>query len=319
MITKLAVLSLKEESGEGTLTTPTVTDCLVVEDLDVKTSFDPDAVNAYSASLSKYEDIAGNESITITGKVFVKGSGYTGTGAYTEPNYGPLLRACGAHITASTSAPTGAASAMDIMPAPDPNAKSYSALVNINGKQYLAAGVRGDGGLEMVVGRGIRFAFTLQGALYSITGAAILTPSGLNTTIPPVFHKGSTAFTYDNYEALISRLTLNLGNKVEPNTSPNATYGIVSYVITDRDARGEMDAREVATATYNIHSQTRANDKNVLTFKIGSARGNYVEFYGPSVQLTDYSPGDRNGLLVANTPLKYCRSTGNDEWRIRLS
>jgi|GEM_PF-3569238 len=319
MISKMAVLSLKAETAEGVLSQPTATGCFLVEDLDCDLDWDPDEPNYFTSTGRKHEDIPGNGSITITGKIHIKGSGSTGTTTYTEPDWIHVMRACGCFGHQTTGATMGS---LTIQESPTPNATgtSYSGLMNVNGKRYLAAGLRGDGTFEGVVGRALKFAFSLQGAVYSVGDATILTPSGMNTTVAPVFFNSIAAFAYDSYNALISRLSLSLGNDVQPNTDPNATYGILSYGITDRNPRGEMDPRECTTGTYNWHAKMLALTQGALRFKIGrAATGTYVDFQAPQVQIPNYKKGDRNGWLVNNAPLKFCGDESNAPWVMYLT
>jgi len=320
MITKLGVLALAMETGDGVLNTPTGSDVIFVEDLNVSTSFDNDEPDYYTGSLSKEEDIPGKETITITGKFHLKGSGSTGITTYTEPDWINLVKCAGCNVTQTTGVTTYGE--LDIRPHPAPNATgtSASALANFNGKRYLGVGCRNNIVFEHEVGRPVKGSFTLEGALQSISDATILTPSGQDTTVAPIWANATTAFTYDGYEALVSRLTLDLQNELNQDETPNATYGVRSYAIVNRDARGEMDAREVTTGTYDWSGKVQGATGGVLTYEIarGGATGTYVKLYAGAVQLTNYDPTDRNGFLVAQTPIKYTRVSGNDEWYIRL-
>jgi len=320
MITKMAILALKMETAEGVLNTPLAADCIIVEDLDVSTSFGADEPDYYTGSLSKSEDIPGSESMTITGKVHMKGSGSTGITTYTEPDWINIPKCCGNNVTQATGVTIRGE--LDIRPHPNPNATGTSAsgIVNINGKRYMGAGFRGDLSFEHEVSRAVKASFTLQGALYSIGDAAILVPSGLDTTKAPVWHNASTAFSYDTYEALVSKLTVSMNNDVQPCLTPNSTYGILSYGIVDRDSRGEIDAKEVTSGTYNFSGKARGGTSGVLTYGIskGGVTGTYVDFYAGAAQLPDYNKGERNGWLIAVTPVKYCRVSGDDEYYFRL-
>jgi len=319
MITKLAVLAVKLETSEGVLNTPAAANCIIVEDLDCKTSFGTDEPDYYTGSLSKDEDIPGSETVTFTGKIHMKGSGSTGITTYTEPDWVAIPKCCGYHFTQATGISTYGC--LDMRPHPSPCATGLSASIiyNVNGKRFIGVGCRGDIGAEHEVSLAVKMPFTIQGALYSIDDAAILVPSGLDTTKAPVWHNASTAFSYDAYEALVSKLTVNMNNDVQPNLTPNATYGVLSFGIVDRDVRGEMDAREVTAGTYNWHGKVRGGTGGVIQYGIakGGATGSHVDFYAGKAQLTDYDKGDRNGFVIANTPVKYCGLTGNDShyWR----
>ena len=320
MITKMAILALKMETTEGVLNTPTGSECIIVEDLDVQTSFGPDEPNYYTGSLSKSEDIPGSETMTITGKVHLKGSGSTGITTYTEPDWINIVKCSGYHVTQATGITTYGC--LDIRPSPAPNATGTSAsgIVNVNGKRYMGAGFRGDITWEHEVSKVVKGNFTLQGALYSISDATILSPSGLDATKPPVWHNHSTCFSYDGYNALVSKLTVGMGNDVQPNLSPCSTYGVLSFGIVDRNCRGEMDPREVTTGTYDFPGKARGGTSGVMEYGIskGGATGSHVDFYAGAVQLPDYNKGDRNGWLTANVPTKYCRVSGDDEHYFRL-
>jgi len=79
-----------------------------------------------------------------------------------------------------------------------------------------------------------------------------------------------------------------------------------------------MDPRECTTGTYDFWTKALAITKGVFAFKIGAA-ANYITFGAPAAQLPNYKRDDRNGWLINAAPVKYCGSSGDDEWQWTLS
>jgi len=313
MIHQRTVLALKAETTEGTAVTLVAADKVLCEDLDFSPDIEMHERNQHRTTLSRDSAIAGKKTCVITGKVAMKGSGTTGTtGA--APDFNRILLCCGLNLT------TGNTGAIYYKYGPrtgDPNiaGTSYHLKMFKDGKLISMVGCRGTGKLNVEVAKPAYFEFEISGALQHVTGGAMLTGGTPDATNPVPSLNAATAFSWHAYEALVSSATIDIGNTLAARDDMNAAAGVRSFSITERDPKGTFDPEEVASATFNFYDKLITNAEGVLTFKLGTVTGNKFTVYAPAGQSMGYSPGDREGIFIADQPTKFnMSSTDGDEF-----
>ncbi|MBD8724659.1 hypothetical protein IFT43_14945 [Oxalobacteraceae sp. CFBP 13708] len=106
-------------------------------------------------------------------------------------------------------------------------------------------------------------------------------------------------------------LELNFGNVV--NFSAMLSSEVVD--ISDRQSTATMEVELTAAQEAALMDDVKANVTRSLAFTIGTATGNKVIVFAPSVQLTNPRKSELNGNRLIGFDLRLVPVNGNDEWR----
>lgn len=304
LYTKKTVLTCKIETTSGTDITPAVTDGVIAYDVTLDIKADMKERNAGNADRSIYPNIRGKTSVDLKFWIELKNSGTAGT----PPKWAPLLQAC------DRLEVDGAASDDYIMASVSQTATIY---VNIDGILHKIVGCAGDCEIDLTAGEVARLNFTFSGVYVLATDSpvAAITVDSTNGLIV----KGTTT-TFGSYAAIIEKLVLKFGNSVVERPSMNATEGILSFMIGNRNPSGIMTCETVLRATSNADfwSYFDAGTTKALSMVLGSAAGQYVRITAPACKLSAPKYGDREGLRTFDVEFQMARSAGNDEMDIYL-
>lgn len=301
-------IAAKAETNEGTAETLGSSDALLV----FEPSYDPDIArykrDPARSTLSQLESLPGERSGKITFIHELVGSGTKGV----APPYGPLLKACGFAETIST----GTSVRYDRASASVP---SLTLAMYMDGIIKKIWGARGD--VKLVLEKGkpglLHFAFT--GADFSLVDGALLTGVSYLAVKPPVFL--GAAFTFDSYAAIISKLEIEAGNKVELRDSVNASSGFLSALITEREPKATFDPEMVTVATKDFFGAWRGSTGAALAATLGSTAdtGNMFALSAPKAQIEDLKPADRKAIRTLNITAGLKGNTGDDEFTIIIT
>jgi len=300
------ILGSKVESAEGTANAPLAADCnLLVEDVKFEPDIDQTDRNPISSTLSPYASIAGMRKARISFKVELKGSGTAGT----APAIGKLLKACGfsetvVAVTSVTYNPLSVG--IDSL-----TIDVYSVPASGNQIRERMVGARGTFKINAKSGQQVYLEFTFQGAYVATADAAGLTPSGLETTLPPAFL--STSFTMHTYAHKVSSFNIDLGNSLAPRQDITLSSGLLSYLITNRKPTFSFDPEKELVATHDYYGKMLANTEGALSVAVGATAGNICTITAPKAQYTKVTPGGRDGLGIFTVDGRFNRSSGNDE------
>lgn len=176
-------------------------------------------------------------------------------------------------------------------------------------------GCMGNAKLELdSIGNPVKVNFEFKGAIGSIgtrAYASIITPSSFDTTIPAAV----LSATINLYSTImyLNKMTIDLGNVLEPFTDPTNTGGIDGYHVVDRNPSMEMDPDMRIPADLDLHANQTAETTGALSISIGSK----FTLSAPIAQLvqTD-NPTAREGHVADQIRLEFKRSSGNDEFEI---
>ena len=106
-------------------------------------------------------------------------------------------------------------------------------------------------------------------------------------------------------------LELNFGNVV--NFRALLSSEVVD--ISDRQSTATMEVELSAAQEAALMDDVKANVTRSLAFTIGTATGNKVIVFAPSVQLTNPRKSELNGNRLIGFDLRLVPVNGNDEWR----
>jgi len=305
-IERRMILGTKKETTEGTANAPVAGDCnLLVEDVKFEPDIDQTDRNPIASDLSPYPSIAGMRKARASFKVELKGAGAAGT----APAIGKLIKACGfsetiVAVTSVTYAPLSVG--VDSL-----TIDLYSVPASGNQIRERLIGARGTFKISAKSGQQVYLEFTFQGAYVATADAAGLTPSGLETTLPPAFL--ATSFSMHTYSHKVSSFNIDLGNQLAPRQDIAAASGLLSYLIVNRKPTFSFDPEKELMATHDYYGKMLANTEGALSVAIGATAGNICTITAPKAQYTKVMPGGRDGLGIFTVDGKFNRSSGNDE------
>lgn len=254
-------------------------------------------------SISPFQPLPGTQKASLSFKVELKGSGTAGT----APAIGKLFKACGlgetlVAVTSATYDPISTAH------------PSVTIGLYRDGIRKQIRGARGTFKISTKVGEPMFCEFTFEGTYDGVTDQAILTGTGIESTLPPTMLNIAT-WTAVGYAHKISQIGLDLGNKLEMRSTLLNAQGFLACLITSRDPKGSFDPEEELVATDDRYGKWIAGTSGVLTLPLGTAAGNICTISAPKAVYTKIAEGDRGGLatLAADIMLARSAAAGNDE------
>lgn len=255
-------------------------------------------------SYSNFKQIPGTRLATISFKVENKGSGTAGT----APALGKLFKACGLGetVVASTSVTYAPVSALASVP-------TLTVAIYQDGVRKQIRGARGNVKYSAKNGEPGMFEFTFLGVYDAVTDQTLLTPSGVETTVPVALL--SALFSVASFSAFISQISFDMGNTLAPRPDINQASGYISTLLTGRKPTGGFDPELELVATHDWYGRWLAGTTGALTWKHAGSAGNICTFSVPVCQYTKVSDGDREGVALAPVEFLAVRNStgGNDE------
>jgi hypothetical protein len=303
------VLAAKIEVTEGTAETLAAADAnaQILE----PAKFDPNIAmferKLLDISYSNFKQIPGTRLATISFKVENKGSGTAGT----APAIGKLLKACGflETVVAVTSVTYTPLSALATIP-------SLTLAVYIDGVRKQIKGARGNVKYSAKSGEPGMFEFTFLGVYDAVSSQALLTPSGVETTVPVALL--SATFSVAAFAAFVSTISFDMGNTLAPRADINTAAGYISTLLTARSPKGAFDPELEVIATHDWYGRWLAGTTGALTWRHPGSAGNICVFNVPVCQYIKVSDGDRDGIALAPVEFLMVRNAaaGDDELSI---
>ncbi len=255
-------------------------------------------------SLSSFKQIPGTRLATISFKVENKGSGTAGT----APALGKLFKACGLGetVVAATSVTYAPVSALASIP-------TLTIAIYQDGVRKQLRGARGNVKYSAKNGEPGLFDFSFIGVYDAVSDQALLTPSGVETTVPVALL--SALFSVASFSAFISSISFDMGNQLTPRPDINQASGYISTLLTSRMPKGSFDPELELVATHDWYGRWLAGTTGALTWKHPGAAGNICTFSVPVCQYIKIGDGDRDGVALATVDFLMARNAtaGNDE------
>ncbi|TAK57875.1 MAG: hypothetical protein EPO24_09410 [Bacteroidetes bacterium] len=303
------VLAIATETTQGTAVdaSATATNFLLAEDIKVKISADKNMRNAKRATLDQLAHVIGKRWIEITFKTEVKASGTAGT------PYAPLgaaLQACGftETPTASTNviyAPTSVAASANFY---GPG-KSCTIHTFYDSIKLVIAGCVGNMKLSGEGGKICYYEFTFRGLYAAPADASPGTQTPI-AALPPVLQ--SATFTVHSFAAIISKFEIDCANVIAERPSINSAGSILGFMLTGRNPVGSIDPEMETLSTHDFVARMIAGTEGAMSLAIGATAGNITTLTLPKSQYVEADPGDRDGILTFQVPLKFNQSSGDD-------
>jgi hypothetical protein len=273
--------------------------------LDIKA--DMKQRNPGLADRSLSAEVRGKTVCELKFKVELKGSGTAGT----APRWGALMKACDRFESANAGS--------NVIYKPASTSETCTIWVNMDGILHKMVGCAGDVEYDLTSGEIPWLNFTFSG-VYALPTDSVVETVTYDTTIPQIVK--ATTTTLGAYAAIIEKISLKHGNKVVERTSMNATEGVLSFMIGDREPSGVMTCEAVlmATTSANFFSYFHSGTTKALSLVLGATGGNIATITAPVCLLRAPKWNDRDGMRTFDVEFQCARSTaGNDELVITLT
>lgn len=310
MLDELQVILYKLESTYGVDAVPVAgTDAILCGKVSIATKGEPIKREALSASLSPWPagpPVFGLVEVTIP--VEVKGSG--GGAGTTPPEIAPLLRTC-------RMGQTIGASYVDY----DPISTGFASGTfygYLDGVVHKILGCMGEWEFNAETGKSGLWTFKLLGVGPIPIDAAILAGAVYDTTLPPAVE--NLAFSIGGYAPVAKKLQIKFPTGVQPRESIQAAGGLIGGQITSvSEVMGSMDPEAVTRATHDFWLRMQQATPGALTATVGNTAGNRLIITAPAVTYDPFAWGARNGQRTYEVPLRFGRSAGDDEIKLRFN
>jgi len=245
--------------------------------------------------------------VKIEAEVELSGSGTAGT----APAWDPLLQACGfaATITAATS----------VVYAPiSTGIKSATLYFYNDGALHKVTGAYGDVEFMLQAKQIPTLKFTMTG-LYADPSAAALPANTAfkDQAVPVVPAEGvTTVNSVGGYAAaILEKLDLKLGNKVEFRNMPGSQY----VMLVDREPSGSIDIQSMTPDVHDFFGTANRTLQGEIALTHGTAAGNIVGLSMPNCFLLNPNYADSQGVQMLSIPFDPTPVSGNDEITLTLT
>lgn len=301
MLFRRQLMLVKVETSVGTDASPTAgANAILVRDVSI--TFDQQQLDrpVYLPDISNAPLRPGRTTATLTFAAEIKGSGEWKT----APKIGTLFRGCGFAQTALASD-----AGFDYDPISS-SPESLTFYLYIDGLLHKVLGARGSFNITAAAGEVALANFTFQGSYVAPTDSAI--PSGIayEESLPPIVEE--VGLEVLDLASCAQQFTIDVANTLNPRMCVNAAEGVQGYSLTARNVTGSFNPEAVLMATNNPFAAMKAGSIGDFEATIGSEPNNVVAITG-KVQYTNVTPGDRDGTLIWDIPLRFVRTDGNDE------
>ena len=219
-------------------------------------------------------------------------------GATVHAYLSPLLKSCDMSETATAESSGGAADGyITYKPAvTSDNGSSMAFYFHSQLKKHILTGCKGTVKFRLEAGKYAYADFEFTGIYNAIADSSFPSLVFSYTNKPPLFVSAST-LTWGSYTPIVQAVEFDLGNAIGMRPDPTQATGIKGFVITDRSITGSFDPEAVAEATQPWWADWRTPTLRTLTAVLGATAGNRFTFT-TTCQLTDVTPGDRNGVAT---------------------
>lgn len=311
LISKRCQVAAEIEANEGEAETLLAEDAFLVFDPTFEPTIEHYLRDPCREVLGQLESLPGLRSAKMSLVHELVGSGEAGT----APFYSDLWKGCGFQETINVG--TSVVYQVASLDVPSLTLAKYLAGNDNNALIKKIWGARGNWRLMLENGKPGLVTLEFTGADFSVTDGTLLSGVSYSTVKPPVF-QGAT-FNWDTYEAVISKLEINLNNEVQLRDSVAAASGYVSALITNRNPTASFDPEAVLLASKDFFGAWRGSDGAALSCSLGSVAGNKIEISAPKCQIAELKMGDRKGLRTFEITAGLRMSSGDDELVITLT
>ncbi|HYI39992.1 MAG TPA: phage tail tube protein [Allosphingosinicella sp.] len=145
-----------------------------------------------------------------------------------------------------------------------------------------------------------------------LADSAPSTPTFAGQATPVICSTSNTTFTFDGYAFALRRLTINMGNKIEPRSLVGPTD---KAMFRNREVTAELLVEMPTVATKNPITKFESRATGALQIIHGTAAGNIVQIDAARAETGVITFPEEQGIVMMSIPLRFLPSTatGNDE------
>ncbi len=208
----------------------------------------------------------------------------------------------------ATTAGSSASAGRCWRPITDP-VPSLSAGLNQNGYLEQLAGGRGNVKFSIADGGPGLFDFSFQGADAGQTDEAALEDVDYENRTPPVLKSGTIAL--DTYTPKLQSFDFDMGAKLAMREDPAKSGGVLSFAHNGRMISGKIVVERVLAATYDFRGKFHAGTTMIVSLAWGTSPT--YRLYYPKAQITDVTPGDKDGTATLSLAYKAIGSMDKED------
>lgn len=225
------------------------------------------------------------------------------------PAWGPLLRACAVAEVIDPGA------SVTYIPVSDGH-ESATLFFGLDGTKYMSNGARGTCKFE-VNAQGIPYLqFEFTGLFVVPEELAMDTPNLAAFKEPLVVSKQNTDFVLEGQPLVLRKLTLDLGNSVDPSFLINEE----EIDITDKEEAVDFTVKAVPLTEFDPYTAALDGNKLGLTLTHGKAAGSIATLDMPAIQIQRPSGLENvNGKVEWPLRAAVLPVAGNDQWTLTLT
>jgi hypothetical protein len=148
-----------------------------------------------------------------------------------------------------------------------------------------------------------------------IVDSAPGTPTFAGQATPVICSTANTTFLFDSFAFPLRRLTINMGNQIEPRSLIGPTD---KAMFRNREATAEAVVELPTVASKNPFTKFESRATGAMQIIHGTVAGNIVQVDAARAETGTITLSEENGLVMATIPLRLLPSTatGNDELTI---
>lgn len=195
--------------------------------------------------------------------------------------------------------------------------ESVTIYVNMDGVLHKLTGARGSVSMSVAARQIPVFNFTFTGVFNTVTDASAPTNVYTAFQTPLVANNSNTTgFTFLGADDLVlESLNFNVNNSVDF----RALIGTEYVQITDRRSSGEVVIEQPdSLTTLDVFAAAAGNSTGTLSVTHGTQAGNRVSLQARKVDVGNPNYSDSNGVVMANVPVVFIPTSGNDEFVITV-
>lgn len=293
-LSRIGVVAVALETTPGTAVAPTLPADATILVYDPQIAPDPQVtpLNPVHSKLSKRGHVVGGRSIRFTFRSELRGSGTAGT----APTFGKLLQAAGLKETlvVSTSATY----------APDDETLDKTVTLDFydHQRRFRLTGCKANFKIRANAGEPGWIDWEVRGKMdptdpLTDDGTDGLAAITYGTTKPPVF-MGTNIASFFSQNPLLNSFELDAGNSITLVPSANDPTGFKRSHIVDRNPVGSFDSEKVENATFasTLIGRWVTGATGALSVALGATAGNIITITAATIQITQVTPGDREGI-----------------------
>lgn len=194
--------------------------------------------------------------------------------------------------------------------------ESTTIYFNVDGVLHKITGCRGTVELDITVNQIPTYKFKFVGIYNAPTDTALTTNTYTSFQTALVANNtNTTGFSLFGVSSLVlESLMLNVNNTIDYRSLIGSEY----VQLTDRRAGGELSIEAVALATFNAFTTAIGTTNGALSLTHGTVAGNRVKVDANTIDFSNPSYADSNGVNMLKIPFVALPSSGNDEFVIAV-